>query len=194
MSARNMYQYSPIRNPYNVTEHVVTHERLSWFYSFFCSVTMTNIILSIIDLLLSFSEFDCKNTLYPTMSLTLGTWLQVSSIYGLFYSISMILSVFYLIQWYEYSDQNSGRKYHYILKILYVIFTVGMLIWSVIGIYIFTTYYWSICNVTLIVDYLWIRLGLGILSNTAFFVTTICSTYLVADHNIRSYFYNVYTD
>lgn len=188
------YSYTQVRNPYNVTEHVVTYERLSWIYTFFFMINIANLIFSVIDLLFAVSEFDCKNTINPSMtSLTLGKWLITSALSGLFYSIFSILSIFYLIQFYEYNETNFHRKCQNTLKVLYVMCVLFLMIWNVLGFYMFYGFYWSVCTSSIIVNYMWIRLFVGMTMNTIFFFTSLISNFFISDNNIRSYFYQLYT-
>lgn len=187
------YTYSPLRNPYNVPNQIFTYERLSWVYIVFYCVTMFNIIFSIIDVLLSFSDFDCRNIINPEMpSLTIGTWLQVSGFFGICYSILTTISVFYIVQFLEYNDHH--RKCQCGIKILYGCCVVFIVAWNMFGIYIFFSYYQSVCNVKMITDYMWVRLSLGLVVNFGSFVIAFCSNFLVTDSNIRSYFYSITTE
>lgn len=186
------YSYTQVRNPYNPVEQLVTYERLSWIYTFFFMVNIANMILSIIDLLFSLSEFDCKNTINPIFtSITLGKWLITSSIFGLFYSIFSMMSIFYLIQFYEYNEPNFHRKCQTTLKILYITCILFLMIWNVFGFFIFYGFYSSVCTSSVILTYMWIRLFLGSSINTIFFFTSLISNFFINDNSIRSYFYQI---
>lgn len=190
------YTYSPLRNPYNVPNQIYTYERLSWVYILFYCVTIFNIIFSIIDVLLSFSDFDCRDIINPEMpSLSIGKWLQASGFFGIVYSILTTIYVFYIIQFLDYNEYNERQKKCQCgFKILYACCLIFIVVWNMFGIYIFFSYYQSVCNVKMITDYMWVRLSLGLVVNFGCFMISFCSNFLVTDLNIRSYFYSITTE
>jgi hypothetical protein len=167
----------------------ISSERITYLLGVFVLLFTLLFNLSFIDLLFWHTDLECKNLISKNISVSLNTWLQVSSTYGLIYAFLFFILFLVAI---ECKEQTSCVvNYEKSLKILFIISTGFIFVWNIVGIFMMGFFYQHQCNIVLFNNYMWFRLTLG---------TTI-SVILISIHlykmthspTIRDWFYAVQT-
>lgn len=180
-----------VNNPYRPISSYISSERVSYLFLIFTVLFSVIFNLSFIDLLFWHADMGCKNLIYGNMSLSLNIWLEISSIYGLCYTVLFFSLFMIAIECKEQTSVVIG--YEKITKVFFIISTVFSFSWNIVGVYIMGVFYKNICNISLFNNYMWVRLALGCSINIIFTFIVFLKMKYSDTPSIRNWFYIVQT-
>ena len=137
-------------------------------------------VFSILDLVYSYLSIEaCQEKIFSSLSLSLKLWFRVNGIYGIVYYFILLLVSYSLFEqrtFYRAVSFPSHETKYFIYTAFFLIITLFMLLWSLMGFYIVIAYFNKICETQTITVYLWIRLITGGIS--PFLLFYLISNYL----------------
>jgi hypothetical protein len=140
-------------------------------------------LFSILDLIYSYLLIeDCQEKTFLSLSLTLNMWFRINGFYGVVYYFTVMIITYYLFTQRTFYRATGFptyecRYYGHVAGCLTI--TLFMLLWFLIGFYMFLSYFYTLCTTQTVVVYLWIRLISGSLSSFLLFYLTSNYLYLV---------------
>jgi hypothetical protein len=183
-------QRTAVNNPYMPISSYISSERISYLFIVFVGLFTILFNLSFIDLLFFHTDMGCKNLIYKPTSISLNTWLQISSVYGLIYTILFFTCFCIAIECREQTPYIV--MYEKFVKIAFLVSTLFMFLWNVLGLIMFGVNI-DKCNVPMFNTYMWSRLSLGCAIQIVFTASIILKMKFSDTPSIRNWFYIIQT-
>ena len=169
------YHRVPVREDGVIKENLnIKTANKCHLYGILCIITFFVFIGSILDLIFSYSFINnCQTVVDPHLMITLDMWLRVSGIFGTIYHIIYCISILYFFNMTE--EQNYTRSgwicfpteyCFYCSKFIMTSLSSMMLAWMTIGLYMYISFYQTICSPLFFNVYMWTRLSTGIFVST----------------------------